>query len=82
MQGHVVDALDAASMMQNGIFFLSADNGGIVAPGGGGFNYPFRGQKATSWEGGARVNGFVYSPLLKKTGFEYHGLVHVSDWFP
>ena len=83
-----MDALDAASMMQNGIFFLSADNGGIVAAGdearqvGGGFNYPFRGQKATSWEGGARVNGFVYSPLLKKTGFEYRGLVHVSDWFP
>ena len=82
--GKVVDALDDSGLLANGVLFLSADNGGITGGAGigGGFNYPFRGQKATLWEGGCRANGFVHSPLLKTTGYEYRGLVHVSDWFP
>ena len=51
--------------------------GGIL---NGGYNWPYRGQKATYWEGGARAVGFIHSALLQKTGFVYNGLVHVSDW--
>ena len=61
------------------IFILTADNGGILP---GGYNWPYRGQKATWWEGGMRAVGFVHSALLPKTNFSYHGLVHVSDWLP
>lgn len=50
--GKIVGALETSELLSNGIFFLSADNGGITGGTGigGGFNYPFRGQKATLWE--------------------------------
>ena len=46
-------------------------------------NAPFRGGKHTFWEGGVRTEAFVWSPLLPKarTGTEWGGLAHVSDWF-
>eukprot|EP00041_Stephanoeca_diplocostata_P016588 m.327599 g.327599 ORF g.327599 m.327599 type:complete len:546 (-) comp20416_c0_seq2:286-1923(-) len=77
--GKIVAELRNAGMWNNTIVILSADNGGISP---GGFNYPLRGQKATLWEGGVRVNGFIHSPLLTTTGFTYNGLVHISDWYP
>ena len=46
--GKVVEATQNASMYNNTIFILSADNGGISK--GGGYNYPLRGEKATFWE--------------------------------
>ena len=62
---------------------LIVSNGGI-APGG--FNWPLRGQKHTYWEGGSRAVGFVHAGagtgLLPRTGYEYRGLMHVSDWLP
>lgn len=75
--GKVVDALNTTEMWLNTVLIVSADNGGIEP---GGFNYPLRGEKATLWEGGMRANGFVASPLLHG-GFNYRGLVHVSDWY-
>jgi arylsulfatase A-like enzyme len=29
-----------------------------------------------------RAVGFIHSALLRTRGYSYHGLVHVSDWFP
>lgn len=79
--GKVVDAFRNASMYEDTVFVLSADNGGLSQ--NGGYNYPLRGQKATLWEGGIRAVGFIHSPkfLRGMTGV-YAGLMHVSDWFP
>ena len=40
--------------------------------------------KNTTWEGGVRVNGFVWSPLIpeKRRGEIFDGLVDISDWLP
>ena len=49
---------------------------------GGGKNGPLRGTKATLFEGGTKVDAFVYSPLLDKSvqGSSFGNLMHVSDW--
>ena len=41
-----------------------------------------RGAKATYWQGGVRGDSFIWSPLLKKRGRIFDGLVHVTDWLP
>ena len=47
-------------------------------------NHPYRGQKHEIYEGGVRVAGFVYSPLLPATvrGTSHAALLHVVDWLP
>eukprot|EP00040_Diaphanoeca_grandis_P007286 m.40385 g.40385 ORF g.40385 m.40385 type:complete len:523 (-) comp18466_c0_seq2:486-2054(-) len=77
--GKIVDAFKNTSLYDTTVFIVSTDNGGIL---GGGYNWPFRGEKATYWEGGSRAVGFVHSALLAQTGYTYNGLVHVSDWLP
>ena len=64
--GKVVNASRQYGLYSNSIFIISADNGGIRP---GGYNWPYRGEKATSWEGGARAVGLIHSSLLQKTGF-------------
>ena len=47
-------------------------------------NWPFRGQKHEIFEGGVRVAGFVYSPLLPAAavGSANAAMIHVTDWAP
>ena len=68
--------------MDNTYFIFASDNGGCYSAGGK--NGPFRGTKGTIFEGGTKVDAFVYSPLLKESqqGKVYEGLMHVTDWFP
>ena len=75
-------ALEEANQLSNTYIIFASDNGACLY--GGGKNAPLRGSKGTLFEGGTRVDAFIYSPLLpsKVVGSSYSGLMHVSDWFP
>jgi len=65
------------------VILFSSDNGG--APAVGGFNYPYKGQKATVYEGGVRSPAFIHVPkglIPKKRANRYRGMIHISDFGP
>jgi arylsulfatase A-like enzyme len=78
--GEIVDALNNRGVMENTYIIFMSDNGGCFY--GGGKNAPLRGSKGTLFEGGIKVDSFIYSPLLDNAGTVYDGLMHISDWFP
>jgi arylsulfatase A-like enzyme len=80
--GNIVDALDTNGMMDNTIVIFASDNGGCYC--GGAKNAPFKGSKASLFEGGSKVDAFIYSPTLlaEESSTLYSNLFHVSDWFP
>lgn len=61
---------------------LSSDNGGCYLAGGK--NGPLRGTKGSLFEGGVKVDSFIYSSLIpnKFQGKRHSPIMHVSDWFP
>jgi len=76
-------ALQDRDMLNNTYIIFSSDNGGCHA--GGGKNGPLRGTKGSLFEGGVKVDSFIYSPALlpeSTRGLQYNGLFHISDWFP
>lgn len=79
---NLMDALYDKGVMDNTYFIFSSDNGGCY--GGGGKNGPLRGTKGSLFEGGTKVDSFIYSPLIPVDyqGTSYKGLFHISDWFP
>ena len=68
------------------MIIFTTDNGGAAA--GYAFaqasNWPLRGVKASTWEGGIKGVGFIWSPLLDHQNFgtRYPNLMHISDWLP
>jgi len=76
----VVKSLKETGYYDNTIIVFTTDNGGAVKVGGN--NMPLRGTKGTLYEGGTRAIGFVHSPLLQKTGYTNHNLMHAVDWVP
>jgi len=78
--GEVVELFEAKGMWNNTLLVFTADNGGTQSTGGN--NAPFRGQKASYFEGGVRGAGFVYGQALGRGNVDVAGLTHVTDWFP
>jgi len=78
----VYDALDANDQLDNTYIIFASDNGGCYEAGGK--NGPLRGTKGSLYEGGTKVDAFMYSPLISSSlqGSTYDGVFHVSDWFP
>ena len=85
----VVTALKDADLYNNSVIIFVSDNGGHIhdrytggREGCGASNYPLRGDKNTLWEGGTRTPAFVHSPLLERSGYVNHEMIHITDWLP
>jgi arylsulfatase A-like enzyme len=78
--GKIYDALESKGIVENTYIIFMSDNGGCWY--GGGRNGPLRGSKGALFDGGIKVDSFIYSPLLSNGGTNYTGLMHISDWFP
>ena len=78
----IYDALDKKGMAEYTFVIFASDNGGCFSSGGK--NGPLRGTKGSLFEGGVKVDSFIYNSNLPKQvqGTTYSGLMHVSDWFP
>lgn len=83
--GNITGELKSKGIWNNTLLVFSADNGGVYHGGQAGNNYPLRGQKTSSWEGGVRVTAFITGGInvIPKPlrGTEHNGYVHICDWY-
>lgn len=78
--GKLLDTLDQLSMRENTLVIFMTDHGGD--PDYGGSNLPFRGGKATLFEGGLRVPCMVRWPGHVPAGTVCADVACAIDWFP
>ena len=80
--GNVTAALKAKGMWEKTIIVFSSDNGGREDGDFGGNNWPLRGMKFTSFEGGTRVAAFMSGGALPAAarGQTATALIHICDW--
>jgi len=82
--GNVTKSLRDNGLLNNTIIVFTTDNGGPVN--GQNFNMasnkPLRGSKYTLWEGGVRGVGWMWSPLLVKSGYVSMHMMQIFDWLP
>ncbi len=79
--GEVMQALRDQGLDENTLVIFTSDNGGAGYVGIDGLNRPFRGWKATFFEGGLRVPFFMRWPARIAPGSEIAGPVHHFDIF-
>eukprot|EP00611_Tribonema_gayanum_P006377 TRINITY_DN15679_c0_g1_i1.p1 TRINITY_DN15679_c0_g1~~TRINITY_DN15679_c0_g1_i1.p1 ORF type:complete len:410 (-),score=31.52 TRINITY_DN15679_c0_g1_i1:415-1524(-) len=81
--GRLVQTLQDTGMWSNTLIVVVADNGGPASRDGGASNYPLRGGKYGTLEGGIRGNAFVSGGFLPRTmrGKVLSGLVAIEDWY-
>eukprot|EP00931_Biecheleriopsis_adriatica_P105832 TRINITY_DN80356_c0_g1_i1.p1 TRINITY_DN80356_c0_g1~~TRINITY_DN80356_c0_g1_i1.p1 ORF type:complete len:305 (-),score=52.23 TRINITY_DN80356_c0_g1_i1:69-956(-) len=81
---NVTAALKYAQLWNNTLLVVVGDNGSPVCGwGAAGSNAPFRGGKASNWEGGVRTFGFLAGGILPEAmrGKALDGMVHISDFY-
>lgn len=77
----IEEKLKHDNLWDNTVIFFTTDNGG--QPWFGSSNYPLRGTKNSVYEGGLKGIGFLSGGYIEDRvqDHEYHGLVHISDWY-
>jgi arylsulfatase A-like enzyme len=79
--GEIVRALDEAGVLENTFVFFTSDNGPQLDSWPDAGYTPFRGAKASSWEGGVRVPGIAYWKGMIAPGRESDELSDLMDLF-
>lgn len=79
---NITDTYEQLGILNETLIIFSTDNGGNVDTGG--CNWPLRGQKATTFEGGVRGVGFISGAGLapEVRGRISQDLLSVADWLP
>lgn len=82
--GDIVESLSEKQMLNNTIIVFVSDNGGIYEGISANYasNWPLRGTKYSLFEGGVRLVGLVWSPLVHVTNHLLKGYMHAVDWVP
>lgn len=80
--GQLLKKLDDLGITQNTIVIYSTDNGAEIMSWPDGGNTPFRGEKATAWEGGFRVPAAVRWPGRIPAGQVINDVFSHQDWLP
>jgi arylsulfatase len=80
--GELTQTLEDLGIVENTIVIFGTDNGAeiIFWPDGG--MTPFRGEKATTWEGGFRAPCLVKWPAKIKPGQVSNAIISGEDWLP
>lgn len=80
--GELTATLDELGIEENTIVIFGTDNGAeiIFWPDGG--MTPFRGEKATTWEGGFRAPCLIKWPAKIKPGQVSNAIISGEDWLP
>ncbi|MEI2296600.1 arylsulfatase [Ensifer sp. MJa1] len=82
MVGELLKKLDDLGLVENTIVVYTTDNGAEVMTWPDGGNTPFRGEKATNWEGGYRVPTCIRWPGVIKPNTIYNEMFSHYDLIP
>jgi arylsulfatase len=80
--GQLLKKLDDLGVADNTIVIYTTDNGAECMSWPDGGSTPFRGEKATNWEGGYRVPMCIRWPGVIKPGTIYNGMFAHEDLIP
>ena len=80
--GHLLAKLDELGIVDNTIVVYSTDNGAEVMSWPDGGSTPFRGEKATNWEGGFRVPMVIRWPGVLEPGTVINEMCAHEDLIP
>jgi len=82
MVGELLKKLDDLGITENTIVVYTTDNGAEVMSWPDGGSTPFRGEKATNWEGGFRVPTCIRWPGVVKPGTIVNDICAHEDFIP
>ncbi|MDS9470188.1 arylsulfatase [Paracoccus sp. MBLB3053] len=82
MVGKLLDKLDEMGVADNTIVIYTTDNGAEKFSWPDGGTSPFRGEKATTWEGGVRVPFMIKWPGHIEPGQISNEILSLEDMFP